>query len=301
MFAERSQARCYDELLKIAMLIKADWYIAHNLGALSIAVQTASFNRASAGFDFEDYHREENADMPAYEQSRIVFLEEKYVPAVRYISSAGYLITEKIKHNFPSFSRPVITLLNCFPLSQRPLQFEEPNEESKLHLFWFSQTIGRNRGLEVVAEALKQLNNPNIHLTLAGRYDQEMQEYMNEHAQSIIDSIHIAGIVEPDALPAFAARFDIGLAAELTTPLNRNICLTNKIFTYLLAGNCILASDTAGQKDFMKRYSNIGLLYKNDDANDLAYQIWKLYNDRTLLKQLKKLGVTGLNLNELGK
>lgn len=286
LLAERSQARCYNELLKAAKKIKADWYIGHNLGALPIAVKAAAYNRAYAGFDFEDYHRGENADTPLAEKKRIVFLEEKYVPGLSYVSSASDLITEKIKTNFLHFSKQIITLLNCFPVSQNLCGVNTASHHKTLKLFWFSQTIGKNRGLEVVIDALKYLNNLDIHLTLAGRYDDEMKAHIEEHGSSFIGSIHIAGIINPDALPAFAAKFDVGLAAELKTPLNRDICLTNKIFTYITAGKCIIASDTSAQKDFMKRYE-VGLLYRSSDATDLAAKIYKLYNDRALLEQYK--------------
>lgn len=288
LFAERSQARCFDELLRIAKSIKAQWYIGHNLGALSVAVKSAAFHKALAGFDFEDYHREENAGMPIYEQRRIVYLEQKYIPRLHYISTSSPMITERVKRNFPIFSKPIITLLNCFPLSQQPEFSIKKDNKKSLQLFWFSQTVGANRGLEIVLDALKHLSNPNIHLTLVGRYDKEMQKYINDHARSIFNSIHLAGIITPNFLPDFAAQFDIGLAAEVKTSLNRNICLTNKIFTYLLAGNCILASDTAAQKDFMASYEDIGLLYRSNNAEDLANQIRKLYDDHDLLNRLKR-------------
>ena len=40
-----------------------------------------------------------------------------------------------------------------------------------------------------------------------------------------------------------ASQYDLGLAAEIGETPNRNISLTNKLFTYLLAGVPILASD----------------------------------------------------------
>jgi glycosyltransferase involved in cell wall biosynthesis len=299
LFAERSQARCYDELLRAARSIKADWYVGHNLGSLAVAVKAAAYNGGATGFDFEDYHREENAHMPEYDRKKTIYLEEKYVPYLSYISTASPLITERIKLNFPTYSTPVITLLNCFSLSQCPSQLRAVTEESKLHLFWFSQTIGENRGLETVLAAMKQLKLPDIHLTLAGRYDERMKNFINEYAKDISNCIHIAGIIPPDTLASFASQFDIGLATEPGIPLNRDICLTNKIFTYLLAGNCILASDTTAQKDFFKSYHDVGLIYKNNDVNDLAQQLTKLYSDRMLLKQLKQrsheLAVSSMN------
>lgn len=304
LIAERSQARCFDELLKAAKSIRADVYIAHNLGALSIAIKAAAYNKGFAGFDFEDYHREENNGEKKSIVRRIVFLEEKYVPQLHYISTSSPMIAEKVVENFPCFNNSVITLLNCFPLAQKPLKKIE-SQQSALQLFWFSQTIGKNRGLEAVVAALKQLNNPSIHLTLVGNCTNEMMFFLKKIAGDIKGCIHFAGIIQPQDLPAYAAGFDVGLATELATPLNRSICLTNKIFTYLIAGNCILASDTTAQQDFLNSNKGIGLLYKNNDVADLAEKINHLYNDSSFIKQCKdkaySLALSDLNWDKESK
>ena len=100
--------------------------------------------------------------------------------------------------------------------------------------------------------------------------------------------ISILKPVEPEKIFEVAADFDIGIAAEIPYCENRNICLTNKIFTYLLAGNCILASDTDAQKDFMNTWENVGLLYKHNDAEDLGNQIRFLRDNRDFLFECRK-------------
>ena len=89
---------------------------------------------------------------------------------------------------------------------------------------------------------------------------------------------------EPDYTLSYNAAV---VSEEIPYYENRNICLTNKIFTYILAGNCILASDTDAQKDFMNTYRGIGLLYKYNDAEELANQIKRLYHDKAFLKTCK--------------
>ncbi len=105
--------------------------------------------------------------------------------------------------------------------------------------------------------------------------------------------------VPPDQVFKIASAFDIGIAAEIPYCENRDLCLTNKIFTYLLAGNCILASNTEAQENFISSYPSVGLLYKYDDAVDLAEKIKRLYYDRPTLQQFKmnslQLASTELN------
>lgn len=283
LFAERAQARCYDELIKTAKTLKADWYIGHNLGALSVAVKAAQFNHAKAGFDFEDYHRGENLNTTSYNYNRIVYLEKKYLLSLDYLSAASPLIKEKINHNFPLLNTEIITILNCFSLVQQP-GFREKKGDKILHLFWFSQTISSQRGLETIIESLRLLNNPDIHLTLAGRLSDNFKAYIENIEDKIKKQIHMAGIIPPDDLPSFASQFDIGLAVELDMPQNRDVCLTNKIFTYLLAGNAIILSETAMQKKFNDEF-HIGESFIVEDSVTLSKQIQAYFNKDKLEKQ----------------
>ncbi len=281
LLAERTQARAYDELLREAKKIKADWYIGHNLGALPVAVKAAQYHNAKAGFDFEDYHRGELAPGEKTVLKRIIHLESSYLPSLQYVSTASELITDVTVKNHPGFKNPVITIRNCFPISQQPAYHERDNDTT-LQLFWFSQTIGVNRGLEVLISALNILNDPRVHLTLAGRCDEDMLQYIRNNAGQTMDNIHFAGIIQPEELPSFAAVFDVGMAIELAVPVNRDICLTNKIFTYLLAGNAVILSATAMQMAFNEMYK-VGASFEVNNANELAERI-KEYQQPERLK-----------------
>jgi len=272
LLAERLQARAYDELLHEAKKIKAEWYIGHNLGALPIAVKAARFHKAKAGFDFEDYHRGENSKEKKILLKRIIYLENKYVPDLNYFSTASAMITDATKKNHPYFKKPAITLLNCFPLNQQPLFRKKNSNDNNLQLFWFSQTIGLNRGLEVLITAIQILQDPGIHLTLAGRCNEDLVQHIKTHASETLNNIHFAGIIQPEELPAFASLFDVGMAIELPVPENRDICLTNKIFTYLLAGNAIILSETSMQAAFNKEYK-VGESFTVYDEKGLAEKI----------------------------
>ena len=271
-FAERTQARCYDELLKEAKKIKADWYIAHNLGALPIAAKAAVYHKAKAGFDFEDYHRGELQPGDSINLKRVSYLENKYLNSLKYISAASPMILKAVLNDFPAMNIPAVIINNCFPLKQQPAYKEKKAGDNSLKLFWFSQTIGINRGLEILIDALFKINDALISLTLVGRHDEGILEYINQHAASIKNSIHFAGIIQPEELAAFASEFDVGMAIELQEPANRNICLTNKIFTYLLAGNAIILSETAMQMEFNKTYT-VGQSFASHAVEKLAEKI----------------------------
>ena len=103
--------------------------------------------------------------------------------------------------------------------------------------------------------------------------------------------------INPNEIPEFASRFDIGLACEVPIWLNRRISLTNKLFTYLQSGLAIVFSNTESQTEFSNKYTSIGEVFKN--SKDLSIILDNYYSNRDLLLQHKinaqQYGLTELN------
>ena len=53
----------------------------------------------------------------------------------------------------------------------------------------------------------------------------------------------------PDRMVDLCRDYHVGLALEMPEPPNRAICLTNKAFTYILAGLAVVFTDTPGQRN----------------------------------------------------
>jgi glycosyltransferase involved in cell wall biosynthesis len=64
----------------------------------------------------------------------------------------------------------------------------------------------------------------------------------------IADRVCLLPKAAPDQMVTLAAAYDVGLSLETDVSENRRICLTNKIFTYLLAGVPAVMSDTPAQR-----------------------------------------------------
>lgn len=279
---------------KKALAYKADLYIAHNLGTLPVAVYAANKNNAKCGFDAEDFHRNEVSDEAGNTDVKLkTALEEKYIPLVDYITAASPQIAAKYGL---LFNRDVIPVLNLFPKTGVPTIVNNINDPLKL--FWFSQTIGPNRGLETIIEA-GSISNISLELHLLGNitseYEVQLQELVRLKANKVKLVLHSP--VYPEELFKIAPQFDIGLAAEPYSPLNRDICLTNKIFTYIQCGLAVTASATSAQKALIGQYPQTGRLYHN--ANELAQILIAYHQHRDVLYSTKiacyQAGQTALN------
>ena len=242
-------------------------YIGHNLGALPAIVKAAKKNGTRAIFDFEDFHRGEvNEHSEVWVKT--LETENKYVPCLHSATAASPLINLKYKSLYPSIT--ITTINNCFPLQYAQTETRDLPPEP-LKLFWFSQTIGKNRGLETVIKAMGKVKN--IELSLLGNCSPDVKDYFVNCAQlNNVDAqkIHFLSAVSESEIPTISSAYHIGLSTEIPTTINRDICLTNKIFMYMLAGNAIIFSNTKAHSLLLKQYNNIGKLFKWDDADELA-------------------------------
>lgn len=279
---QRAIIRCYNELKHAAVKIQADLYIAHNAGALAPAAIAAVKNQSMYAFDGEDFHRGEFSDN-TFLYKAIMAIEDKYIPRVQYFTAASPLIANAYRKCYPE--KEVVVINNVFSRDfLQPLNFHSKNA---VNLFWFSQTVGSNRGLETVIKALNQLREYNFTLHILGYCPESYREELiklsgNPSTLNFIPPVSLQEIFK------IAAQADIGLATEIPYCENRKICLTNKLFIYLLSGICIVASDTEAQQRFFSEYPGIGLLYKNEDVTHLTAQFKVLFEDKSFLQSCRR-------------
>lgn len=273
--ALRSEARCYKELLKKAISLKADLYVAHNLAALGVAANAAKATGSKFGFDAEDFHRGQ-VSINSLEYFRIKLMEDKFIPDAIYITAASPLISEQYEILYHKKAYLINNVFSIKYLSNQTKEVKLP-----ISLFWFSQTVGKERGLEDIILALRKFTAKDYTLTILGKSDYQIRDYLNTLLESEIENkVRISFIdpLDPEKIFKLAAQHDIGLAIEVPEEFNRQICLTNKIFTYLLAGNAILFSETSAQNEFLKKNPQIGSIYKSKDISKLV-SILKYYLD----------------------
>jgi glycosyltransferase involved in cell wall biosynthesis len=294
-FADIAISRGSYFLIRGAKKHKADLYIAHNLGALPAVVKAAEFYKKPCGFDAEDFHRQEvSDDVGSYNFKISSFIEDRYFPFVNYITASSPLIAGKYAL---LYKRSVTCILNVFPKTADFSIIQ--NENKPLKLFWFSQTIGPNRGLETIVEAMS-LTTAAVELHLLGQTADGYQQHLLQLAQTAgvaNNSIFFYDPVMADQLFKIAAQFDIGVASETGFCLNNNIALSNKLFTYIQSGLAVAASNTPAQSAFMKQYPQIGKTYSN--AKELSIVLTRYDQNRELLFQTKneafKIGQNQLN------
>lgn len=251
---ERAFHYAIPELTRLVRQVPADLYVAHNLAALPPAARAAEQHNAALGFDAEDFHRGELPDTPenALDRAITADLEERYIPRCDYVTAASDGIGAAYADALGI--EPPTTILNVFPWPERENDVSAAELEGEVpdgarSLYWFSQTIGPDRGLEDALRALRHLPD-DVVLSLRGGWSPGYEETFRGQARrlGVADRVRHLDLMPPDELIPRTAQHDVGLALEQPVSRNRKICVTNKLFTYLLAGVPFVATRTPGQQ-----------------------------------------------------
>jgi glycosyltransferase involved in cell wall biosynthesis len=279
------------ELERAARRFQADLYIAHYPQALPAAVMAGKKYGSSVGYDAEDLHTAmwEYSQGPGPEDLLTEQIEEHYLRSCDYVTTAAPGFSA---YYAQKYSVQPVTILNVFPLAERSSDFRNTNPSEPLRLYWFSQHIGERRGLEDVVRAMGLLRELRLELHLRGTWIPGYRERLFAIADSVQLSRHRIFSYPPapaDEMVPLASGFDIGLALEQTLDENRNLCLTNKLFVYLLAGNAIAATASKGQRMIGENLGQAMFTYEPGDAEALAAGLRKWFIDRDSLDRARQL------------
>jgi len=283
--AEYSVCASFPELRALASAEPADWFIAHTQPTLPAAVAAARRWNAKLGFDCEDLLTETGDRF--CEANRLI--ERKYLRHCDYITVTSNAMAEHLANAY-NIPHPTV-LYNVFPMSLAegvpPPRQRAPHVKLRLH--WVSQTIGPDRGLQDVFEACAGLA-AQVEIHLRGQVSEQQERELTASAErwGVAECLKYLPLIDHDELIRSMAEYDVGLALERPQNRNYGLTVTNKIFSYMLAGLAVAATETPGQREMMDQAPGAGFLYAAGDANRLrtALAIW--INDRNQLRQAQQ-------------
>jgi len=251
---------------------KPDLIIAHNPGSFYPAMLFAKRFKSEFAIDVEDYHPGETLD--GRKSERMKNLMRLVLPNAKYVSFASKLILEQVNSDMLESNSTLnySTLIdNVFSKDEFFTSTNYALDQRKLNFVWFSQNVDYSRGLESILSIFDEFKNE-ISLTLIGN----VREEFFQKEITYRNYIRIEQPMAQHELHCILSNFDIGLALETkTSDYNRDICLTNKIWSYLQSGIYILASPTSAQKEFIKEFSSYGEVLL-DDKKQSTLQIEEL-------------------------
>jgi glycosyltransferase involved in cell wall biosynthesis len=277
------------ELRRAAQSVPAHFYIAHYVAALPAVASAAKMWRTGYAFDAEDFHTGDLPDDDRHDFDRDLTraIEQKHLPNAAYVSAASPGIAEAYASEY-QIDMPTV-LLNTFPKNEAPpASTARGNTLPGPTLYWFSQTIGPDRGLECAIAAIASARSvPHLHLrgTCADGYRKSIMGLAS--TLGVDDRVHIHAAADPDEMVRLAVQYDAGLVAETGATANHRIMLSNKQFTYLLAGIPALLSDIPSHIRFAKDADGGAFLYRTEDPVSLAAALDALFADPARLARAR--------------
>ena len=213
-------------------------------------------------------------------------LERAYLPACDYVSAASPVMAERLQQQY-QIPAPTV-LYNVFPLAMatglKPPEQRPPNACLRLH--WSGQTAGPGKGLEEAIKAAA-LAGGGVEVFIRGTPWGDFQATLSRMAREKNVPLTFLPHVPHDELVGTMGQFDIGLALERASDRNYSITVTNKFFSYMLAGLAIAATDTPGQREVLQQVPAAGFIYPCGCPEALAEQFrrWRDNRDSLLTAQ----------------
>ncbi len=235
------------KLSRAASAVRADYYLGHCIGAMPAVLASARSLRVRFGIDLEDHHETETEAIEHDPRQRALLrnILGTVLPQAAHLTAASPLMAARYEREYGVHPR---TILNVLPRGEAPPDsgtVPAAADDAPARCYWFSQVIGPGRGLEGFIRVMATMRYP-VELHLRGFVDPGYRASLEALAAGRRIVFH--PFAEPAAMARLAAGYDLGLAIEPFEPSNREICLSNKIFTYLLAGLPQLLSPTAAQR-----------------------------------------------------
>jgi glycosyltransferase involved in cell wall biosynthesis len=287
-------------LIDAAKRQPASLYIGHLVG-LPAAALAAAHHGAKYAYDAEDFHPGDLADTPknAAANRMVRQIEAQYLPGCLHMTAAAPGIADAYAAQY-AIPRPTV-ILNTFPKSNAP-RSSTPAGSARPgpSIYWFSQTTGHDRGLQSAIRAIA-LSSCRPYLYLRGDCSPRFAEDLRNLARDlgVEERLHLLPLAPPHEMEKLAAAYDIGLCGDMGHTPNRRIALTNKQFTYLLAGIPALMSSIPAHNEFASEAEGAVELFEVDDPSSLSRAIDRVLVDPRRLANMRAaawtLGQTRFN------
>lgn len=276
-------------LIDKTLSIKADLYIAHHPSVLIAAALAAKKYDAKYAYDIEDAfpYVNENSYFTNPEQ-QILEVERKYIGGTTFTTTASPLYSEIYIDNYKLSKKP-IDLMNVFEINHEEIEFKDRVDLEKVSFYWYSQTVGLNRGLQDLFKAINYLPENTFELHIRGTCSFHLKNTLLENVivESHLKNIFFHDSVSMEELSSRNKEHDVGFALEPSTSLNRELCISNKILDYLRSGLMIIATNSRGHQLITNNLAGYSVSYTSGNVEELSTSLLGIINNKDLISLSK--------------
>jgi glycosyltransferase involved in cell wall biosynthesis len=268
--------------------LDADVFHAHDVHLLGVATRAAARARYRGSdtrviYDAHEYV----AGLARYSKRTVeayVSIEQEYIRRVDRVITVSEPLADLIESDFGLDQRPDVVLnipVTASPDVDVPSLYAAAGVPLDAETMVYSGGIDEARNVHTIVKALPLLPE-NLHLVLVARRETNYTLSLFDLAEDldVRNRIHLAPFVGPNDVVAYLSEASVGIHAMISSKMNHQIALPNKIFEYLHAGLPMCVSDNQAMMDFVTE-NGVGEWFIAEDPESLAGAVTRVLADRT--------------------
>lgn len=277
--AARSLSRVAPEIVALARAESASLYYGGASGTLAVLDQLAGAG-ARVAVDLEDAHGLEPLEHGDRLRAELLTeMESRVLQEACFSTAAGEGVAGYYRDRHHAHPAIINNVFRPHPVAPSAVPADEP-----LRLYWFSQTAGPRRGLELVVAAAQTAGCP-LQLTVRGNDNDGYLHALTELARRDAPLLTVthAPPAPPDDMVAAASAHHVGLSLEDDDIPHRAVCTPNKLFVCLAAGLAVVATNTRGQAPILDDAGAGAFAIATRDAAGFGAQLRHWHEHRAAL------------------
>jgi glycosyltransferase involved in cell wall biosynthesis len=272
----------------------------NDLNALPIGVIIKKFFNKNAKIVYDAHEYETEIDgLKGIQKKMFKFLEKSLIKYTDKVITVSDAIANEYAKSY-KIEKPTL-VLNTPPykeIEKKDLFREKFGIEKNKTIFLYQGGLSSGRGIEILLETFKTIENKNAVIVFMG-YG-ELEELIKEYSKKY-ESICFHPAVSPDILLDYTSSADFGISMIEDTCLSYRYCLPNKLFEYIMAEIPVIVSNLYEMNRLVEKY-NIGVVAKENNVEGLKNAIKKaLKVDKEVLRNNIKQVKTIYNWQEQEK
>ncbi len=264
--------------LKIAFKYrKYDYVHCNDLNTLPIGAFIKTFlnRKIKIVYDAHEYEVERNG-MSNRDRKIARILEKALIKkANAVITVSGAIASEYVR--LYGITTPTV-LFNCpyyTEIKNRNIFREVFSIDEKTKIFLYQGAFEKNRGVEIIIDAFKKLDNEKFAVVFMGYgfFEKEIIEASEKYK-----NIYFHPAVSMDVLPEYTSSADFGFYLIVNNCLSYYYTIGNKLWEYFMAHVPVISFDLYDVKPVIEKY-NTGLILEDETGNGLINLINRIDND----------------------
>ena len=271
-------------LIRVAIYyknIQIDMVNIHGIGLLPLGVLLKYWYGAKLIYDTHELETETNG-LYGLRKKLAKWVERNLIRFADQI----FVVSESIADQYAAdyqIDRPVVVLnapiYKAVKKTNRLRDALNIADDATIFLYQGALTVGR--GIKILLESFKRLNNPQAVVVFMGYGP--LEQMIKSDAEKY-GNIYFHPAIPPDDVLNYTASADLGIHLIRNTCLNHYYCMPNKLFEYTMAGLPCIVSNMKEMAAFVTNY-NIGVVAENESPEAIILAIELLLRD---IKQLSK-------------